>query len=177
VTTEGGVCFTFNEFELYRDEKSENHLLSGNWSLENGYKNNSNMFTVYPQSGSTYSLISVLKVDKRMNDSLCKGPIQGFKIYLHLPIEAPQISKHYYHVPPEHLAQIYINPRMITTAPELRDLPVEKRQCYFSDERHLRFFRHYTQNNCDVECIANLTVGQCGCSRFHLPSEDISKVS
>jgi D-serine dehydratase len=56
------------------------------------------------------------------------------------------------------LYMLWIEPKMIVTAPELRNLPVSKRQCYFNNERYLRFFRYYTQNNCETECLANIVM-------------------
>lgn len=41
---------------------------------------------------------------------------------------------------------------------------------FFSTERQLRFFRTYTQYNCEAECLANFTQIQCGCVKFSMPS-------
>jgi amiloride-sensitive sodium channel len=45
-----------------------------------------------------------------------------------------------------------------------------RRQCYFQNERHLKFFRIYTKANCEMECLTNLTLRYCNCSRFYMPS-------
>jgi hypothetical protein len=46
-----------------------------------------------------------------------------------------------------------------------------RRQCYFSRERELKFFKIYTKANCELECLANLTLRYCNCSLFYTPSE------
>lgn len=46
-----------------------------------------------------------------------------------------------------------------------------RRQCYFDDERDLRYFKSYSQSNCQTECLANYTMARCGCVKFWMPSE------
>jgi amiloride-sensitive sodium channel len=45
-----------------------------------------------------------------------------------------------------------------------------RRQCYFPDERQLKFFQMYTKSNCEFECLTNLTLRYCNCSTFYMPS-------
>jgi acid-sensing ion channel, other len=175
VMTERGVCYTFNGLKVYRTNNLDSDISKDNWTLDNGYTYDDDFIT--PRPATDQMLIMFLIAIDYMSDGLCKGPIKGFNVYLHLPNEAPQISKHYYLVPFEQTVQINIIPKMIKTAPELRDFSIDKRQCYFNDERYLRFFRYYTQNNCEVECLANLTVSKCGCQRFYMPSECFLKGS
>jgi acid-sensing ion channel, other len=166
--TESGVCFKFNGLEVHRT--NINYEPIEEWTLDEGYRNSSENVGIYPRNGSKFPLIIDMEVENVLNDGLCKGSIQGFKVFLHLPNEAPQISKQYFLVPYKQTVEISIVPKMITTAPELKDFSVRKRQCYFNDERYLRFFKYYTQNNCENECLANKTVEKCGCLRFHMPS-------
>jgi acid-sensing ion channel, other len=165
VITEDGVCYTYNGLDIYRNDTPRTE----DWTLENGYRKDTGRTDVFPRAGSMYSLIVLLRVYKTFNDGVCKGLINGFRIYLHLPNEVPQISKHYFMMPYQQLVRLSISPRMITTARELREFSVDKRQCFFSDERYLRFFKHYTQSNCELECLANMTVTKCGCLRFNMP--------
>ena len=44
---------------------------------------------------------------------------------------------------------------------------VDKRECYTQSERELRFFRHYTFENCFMECFANYTFEASGAKRSH----------
>jgi acid-sensing ion channel, other len=166
--TELGACFTYNQITNDHDA-----LVTG-WTLEGGYKNKSQqLYDDYPRKGTRLPLVASIFVLRGMVDGLCNGFTegQGFKVFLHLPNEVPDMSKQYYLVPDRQIVNIKIVPRMITTAPELREISVEKRQCFFSDERHLRFYESYTQNNCELECVANLTVEICGCQKFFMPSE------
>jgi acid-sensing ion channel, other len=171
--TEEGMCHTFNGIDIYRPQTEHTEEdQTPEWTLDYGYKNTStDGFEVYPRPGSKYGLNFFLQIHSRLVDNACKDPIQGFKVYVHMPNESPQVSKHYYIAPYEQDVQFFVDPRVIRSASEVRDFPVSKRQCYFSNERYLRFFKFYTQNNCDEECVANMTLSTCGCLRFHMPSK------
>jgi acid-sensing ion channel, other len=171
VITEEGICYTFNGINIYRDNSSEHNGESENWNIEEGYRANLTFKEKIPKPGSKFSLATFMTLTSSKYDYLCKGPVQGFKIYLHLPIEEPLVSKHYYLVPMQQALELTVSPNIVITSDELRDFSVEKRQCYFSDERYLRFYKYYTQNNCESECLTNFTVKECGCLRFNMPSK------
>jgi acid-sensing ion channel, other len=168
VVTESGVCFVYNSYEIYRNANDTNE---GEWTLESGYRNSTENIDIHPRQGSKTTLKIRMDVGQGMVDGICKGAMQGSKVYLHLPNEAPQISKHFFLMPYYYHTQVLIIPKVSRTDPELRNFPVEKRQCYFSDERYLRFFKHYTKNNCEIECLVNLTLSRCGCLVFYMPGK------
>jgi len=68
------------------------------------------------------------------------------------------------------LATLIVEPKVMTTARELRAYPIAKRQCYFSDERQLMYFDRYTQSNCETECEINDILEQCGCLLIFIES-------
>jgi acid-sensing ion channel, other len=179
VVNEGGVCYVYNALQVYRDFERTGDDIDDAWTLEGGFKNDTKPVDAYPRTGGRSAFDIIIGVYNYMNDGICKGAIQGFKVYLHMPNEVPQVSKSFFLAPYKHYTQVLISPRVTITGPELRELPVSKRQCYFSDERYLRFFRHYTQNNCEIECLANMTLSKCGCLMFFMPSkcEMIPKIS
>jgi acid-sensing ion channel, other len=169
VVTEEGICYTYNAIEYYRNANDDEHV---SWTLEDGYvPNNVSLADSYPKKGSKHSLFVILQSEIWNFDFVCKGSLQSHKVYLHLPSESPQTSNNYYLVPLQQSVYLNIVPKMTLMASELRDYPVNKRQCYFNSERYLRFFKYYTQNNCEADCVANLTLSRCGCLRFHLPSK------
>lgn len=43
------------------------------------------------------------------------------------------------------------------------------RGCYFNFERNLTFFKHYTQQNCYMDCVTSELIKHCNCSTFYLP--------
>lgn len=50
------------------------------------------------------------------------------------------------------------------------------RQCYFNYERRLKYFKVYTQQNCELECITNFTLQTCGCVKFSMPREEGTEI-
>jgi len=51
----------------------------------------------------------------------------------------------------------------------LQNFEIKKRECFFEDERSLKFFKSYTKNNCEYECLINYTLQHSGCVRVTMP--------
>lgn len=71
---------------------------------------------------------------------------------------------------------ISVKPTVITTTKKLKSYTPSSRQCYFENERYLRFFKGYTQVNCELECLTNHTLNKCGCVTFSMPRNAITPV-
>ncbi|GBP43270.1 Pickpocket protein 28 [Eumeta japonica] len=93
--------------------------------------------------------------------------IQSYEIILHHPMDSPR-AKPFYHIQGGQEAALSISFEMITTSENLRSYPPHIRQCYFPSERKLRYFKEYTQKNCERECRANYTFARCGCVWFNM---------
>lgn len=109
-------------------------------------------------------------------DFVCRGPVQGFKILLHTPAEIPRVSKQYFRVPMQQEVVISVKPNMMTTSAGLKDYSPFRRQCFFNHERYLKFFKSYTQNNCELECLSNYTRNACGCVKFSMPRDKDTRI-
>ncbi|KAL4709034.1 hypothetical protein ACJJTC_005895 [Scirpophaga incertulas] len=187
ILTEEGLCYTFNMLsaeELYRvenlhkdyeylaksDARPEN--LTTFWNLENGYPTEAPIET-YPHRGSGHGAkagVTFLMKSKEIDlDYLCRGPVQGFKILLHNPAELPRLSQQYFRSPLAQEVVVAVKPKMMTTSDGLKPYPPERRQCYFPSERYLKYFKIYTQSNCEMECLTNFTYARCGCVHFGMP--------
>lgn len=90
---------------------------------------------------------------------------------LHNPIETPKISAFGTLICPGTETQVIIKPTMDIASNQLRGIDQDKRQCFFSDERNLRFYRTYTQRNCVLECESNFTLYYCQCVMYYMPSK------
>ncbi|XP_037875388.1 pickpocket protein 28 isoform X1 [Bombyx mori] len=184
IITEEGLCYTFNTLgndELFRTENLhsdyrylEHENLVGSWSLDGGYEPNTPIET-YPHRGSGYGaksgLTMLLKAANLDLDYLCKGPVQGFKILLHNPAELPRVSQQYFRSPLSQEVVVAVKPKMMTTSEGLRPYEAKRRLCYFPNERYLRYFKVYTQANCEMECLSNFTYTRCGCVHFGMPHD------
>lgn len=151
-----------------------------NWNLEAGYNDREkNLSESYPfrviGTGDRAGLEVNLQVYKQDMDYLCRGAVHGFKIFLHTPGEVPQLSKNYFRVPLFQGVSVTIKPQMMITSDGLRHYSPNRRQCYLNSERQLRFFKVYTQGNCELECLSNFTLTECGCVKYSMPSNTLDK--
>lgn len=148
------------------------------WSLENGYDKSIPIDPdTYPYrvfgAGTRLGLLTTLLLHEEHIDYLCHGPVQGFKVTLHMPDEVPRVSKQYFRVQSLQEVLVAVKPSMITTSIGLRGYDPNRRQCFFESERQLHFFKFYTQHNCELECLANFTENECGCVKFTMPRKFI----
>lgn len=148
------------------------------WSLEDGYNDevNGNEYPIrVDESGRGAALEFGLIIYEHDFEYLCRGFDQGFKIALTTPGDALKMSQNTLRVPMLEDTLIMIKPKVTHTSEGLWNYAPNQRQCFFSTERQLRFFKLYTQNNCQAECLANFTGQQCGCVKFSMPSRKSKK--
>ncbi|XP_034256548.1 pickpocket protein 28-like isoform X2 [Thrips palmi] len=179
VMSDEGLCYTFNMLsnpELFTPsavqyDESEGRPSDG-WTLENGYPKDADLET-FPRralgNGAKSGLFILLRAYTQDCDYLCRGPVQGFKVLLHNPAEIPRIGQQYFRAPLNQEVVVVVKPSMMTTSDGLRDYEPSRRQCYFPSERHLRYFKVYTQKNCELECSTNYTLKMCQCAAFYMP--------
>ncbi|EDW80549.1 uncharacterized protein Dwil_GK11507 [Drosophila willistoni] len=189
--TEEGICYTFNGLrptDIYREDTYQYHIEKQMetkawnstrakhlpWSLETGYPPTSDVET-YParvlSAGARSGIFMALQSFKQEVDYACRGPVQGFKVILHAPDDVPQVSKQFVRIPMGKEVLIAVKPSMITTSSGIAEYDPLRRQCFLSHERSLRFFKVYTESNCQLECLVNFTLTRCGCVKFSMPRD------
>ena len=60
-------------------------------------------------------------------------------------------------IPPGKEIFIGVSPEGITADNDIKAIPMEKRGCYATGERRLKFYHHYSLLNCYMECVSNYT--------------------
>lgn len=144
------------------------------WSMENDGEN-----VKYPMRESvsgrdaSLDLGLLFNVERDVTDS-CNGLEQGFRMILTMPGETMAMSRNYYRLPISENSLISIKPKLTITSDGVRGYEPNQRQCFYQSERKLRFFKIYTQTNCEAECTANVTKTKCGCVKFSMPSMNSS---
>lgn len=140
------------------------------WNVDDGYKKDIKRHESYPyhvfDAGFDYSLFVVLKINNYDIDYLCGGPTQGFRVAFHSPNDTPRGKKRFFNLSPNRAAFYAIEPKYTTTEPKVREFDPYKRRCFFTTERKLYFYRHYSRANCISECLTNFTLSKCGCVHF-----------
>lgn len=182
IMTSEGFCFTsnildysalFNENSLHPDfDVFKNEKDSSNWTMSGGYKSDS--LDVYPDriaSGKYNGLIFLLITNRSDIDHVCQGPDLGFRVYWHLPGEIPFTWHRSVLIGIEQQATLIMQPTMIKTSDGLLRYEPDQRRCYFDGEKKLKFFKSYTKSNCDLECLAEFTLSECGCVKFSMPRD------
>ncbi|XP_022193624.1 pickpocket protein 28 isoform X2 [Nilaparvata lugens] len=189
VLIDRGLCYTFNGLandEIFREGvrtikwwEDKNETFLNKWSLENGYELPEDdihvLESLYPfvalDVGADFGLNIKTTSTLLHIVNNCPKVANGFKIILHNPVEFPHARRISYRSNVNADVSIFVRPEYITT-PDEPVLYIEptRRKCYFSDERQLKYFRYYTQDNCAVECLTNVTLQQCQCVAFYMPT-------
>lgn len=143
------------------------------WSIENEYENQFGeaeypirIFNAEYRTGLDVSL----QLFQRDLDYVCHRRGLGFTVILMAPGETVITTRNSFRVSLLEDARIAIKPKMIHTLNGLRKYDAKQRGCFYNYERQLRFFKQYTQHNCEIECLANFTKAECECVPFYMPS-------
>ncbi|XP_075972068.1 pickpocket protein 28-like [Anticarsia gemmatalis] len=181
VLTSEGVCFTINTLAADEILRRENvhvehpHFTARkptkHWDVEHGFSAYGP--DTYPAQGKDEGATPDLSITfwdfPDYHDALCNNLNSGFKIYIHHPADLPRSSLYYYAVLNKQVSSMALSFSILNTSETLRNYDPEIRQCYFNDERYLRYFKIYTASNCKIECLTNYTYARCGCVAFYMP--------
>ena len=186
ILTPYGVCYTMNMFKLsdiLRDnvmnkfKSLSKYDKIPRWALDNGYETNDLDTFPYPIiSQQVDGLRIILRTNDVDMDYVCSGSNQGFKVFTHIPGDSvDQTGKHFF-VPVKADVTVSMTATMTRTSENLLAYKPQQRKCYLSNERPLTFFKYYTKNLCNIECLTNYTMEVCGCVEFFMPHENETKV-
>lgn len=121
------------------------------------------------------SYLIVLNGPESNNECLIKKSIMIF----HLPNEVPtEYREHhdFFTVARNEMIYTKVIVKSYRNNMDLKDFPLEIRECYFENERKLKFFKFYSVNHCKLECYANITLAKFGCVKFFMPRDKNTKI-
>ena len=134
---------------------NDNPNVSG-WSLDFGYTNKVPFKNEYPQrlfNFESYKYLYItFQIEKSINDQ-CKEINEGIKVMFNVPGDSLKISRNYYRAPFFKKTYSILRTKLITTTDGAQKYTSSQRQCFYSYERKLKFFRNYTQINCEAEFL------------------------
>lgn len=168
------IFFRFGDVQLLSNRSAKH------WDREKGYeykyrRPDIDPFEDYPlrtfRTGSNSGFHVILKILYENIDKLCDGAMNGFRVTFHTPYEFPYFTKLQYYISPKRATDFLITPKVIFPSPGLHTYDPIIRQCYFPSERTLKFFKIYTQGNCQLECAWNVTLEECDCYTLTMPSK------
>jgi amiloride-sensitive sodium channel len=196
ILTDFGYCTTFNMIDLnyiYNTKELDEEYLEDfqnqyfwsddrkpdHWDIGSGYSRNAH-FKTYPirsfESDERLGFKMILKLFKQDLGLPCTKLNSGYKIVVHHPAELPIISKNYIQASFDQKSTLVVRAEIVKTSDDLLGYSSEKRQCYLPGEYHLKFFKIYTKQNCEIECLTNFTLQTCGCVSLNMPRGKDSKV-
>lgn len=186
IMTHRGICYSFNMLDydqlfndnvLDEDFRMFNRTKGSSWSLDGGYEDDDLNTYPYPAiSQYRDSLKIILKTTDIDLDYVCPGSYQGFKVYFHLPGDFPSISGKHLFVPIRDDVIVATTASVNKISENLRKYKPSQRKCFLAHEKPLKFFRSYTRNACDMECLSNFTLNACGCVKFSMVRENSTKI-
>jgi amiloride-sensitive sodium channel len=183
VFTNRGFCFTFNMQDndiVYSDIvsdwfKARNARKSVNasavWTLDKSYPKNFNDDDIPRRATKQNRVIFLLNLKEEIAENFCPTVGKVFTAILHMPDEIPNMFHNEYFIPYNHAKAFILTATSYRANKEIRKYSPNVRDCYFQDERQLKFFKVYTKSQCDFECLTNYTLKWCGCVKFSMPHE------
>ncbi|KAH8322050.1 hypothetical protein KR059_000941 [Drosophila kikkawai] len=178
-----GLCCIFNFLHPYylykfrspyiRDYTSSNRFadIAVDWDPISGYPKRLPS-SYYPRPGVGVGTAMGLQIilNGHVDDYFCSSTNgQGFKVLLYNPIDQPRLKESGLPVMIGHQTSFRIIARSTEALPNIRNIDRTKRQCIFSDEQELLFYRYYTRRNCEAECDSLFFLRLCNCIPYYLP--------
>jgi hypothetical protein len=75
-------------------------------------------------------------------------------LIVHSPFEPPTHTNRVIKLGLKRDVTVMISLEVYQADDDLRSIPVDQRHCYLDDERKLSYFKVYTKNNCETECLS-----------------------
>lgn len=124
--------------------------------------------------------LSILKKGKCSPD-YCTHMIRDvdkayFKVFIHSINEPPDVNGKFIKLYPGVNTTLQMKTKFVVSSKNLNDVNLKRRNCFFKNEKVLRFFRYYTQKNCQLECYSNNTKRNCGCVHFSMVHDRLTKI-
>jgi amiloride-sensitive sodium channel len=72
--------------------------------------------------------------------------------------------------------EVLIIPEIISSSDDFSSLSLNQRNCYLENERKLKFFKIYSQKNCQIECLSQKMLESCGCVPYDVIRDSKTKI-
>ncbi|CAG9571859.1 unnamed protein product [Danaus chrysippus] len=188
IFTDYGLCYTFKGLPLngmtnrtLEWQHSFSKFITTSpleWDLDGGYPK---VFPPKPgmlpyrvmASGEVNGLDIELYLNTSDHQFECDGNNIGFNVLIGSPAEHVYKST-ILRLPMDRMTTVEVSAITYKTDSSLRALSPEQRQCFFQNERELKYYKFYTDTNCKLDLRIRKTIKQCNCVLFHWPRKHIS---
>ncbi|KAL7031154.1 hypothetical protein ACKWTF_006916 [Chironomus riparius] len=181
IITPWGLCFTYNI-------AFSNDLLDVNATSEDfHYEYSNKMFgnfdfdappTDFPYKLSTSKagLWVGFKYSFFTSYKFLENDFDGYVVSFHNPYELPTKNSKIIKFNKQIQTMILIDPSISTTDESLMEYEPAERNCYLEKEKILKWFKVYTKNNCENECLTDFMYSHCGCVEFFMIRNSSTKI-
>jgi hypothetical protein len=148
IVTRYGIGFAFNlleDFKLYNLENVSNDFRF-NYKATGSSRARPWKTGIQGDSG----LRATFYEDDKIWIRVCRG--NG--VIVHSPFEPASHTSRFTALSYNKDVKILISLEIFQADDDLRSLAVDQRKCFFDDERKLTYFKVYTKNNCEAECLS-----------------------
>jgi len=97
----------------------------------------------------------------------------AFNLFIGRPAQFPMMRDKSIQLQPGREHFVDLSATVVSTN-GIRDILPEARECFFTDEGDLEFYKRYTFSNCRLECGIKKAEHQLGCIPWHLPKGENS---
>lgn len=183
VLTRWGLCYSFNLMNSSKIFQHVSHdfyyklfvLIEG--TTLHGYRTTEDKNATFPLSTPNHEIGFYGEIKKKFGywwpDEFhrFKNPmdvLDGFHLIFHNFDEYPSTkSIHHYTVSNQSLI-FWILPKYTEVDDSLTVMSPEERNCFQNEEKQLKYFKIYNENNCEQECLAEYTLSECDCVQFFM---------
>ncbi|XP_071743893.1 uncharacterized protein [Lepeophtheirus salmonis] len=180
IPTDGGICCSFN-LEKAEDMFKKSIFSEKLASLHEKERKMSKFSPKlpsywdergepYPSDGKQDGLTVILDANTYLTDtSTVTSDETGFYAYIDGGGQFPILSRRSIPIAAGRNNYVSLSAIDIVTDDQVREIPTEKRNCYFSYERKLKYFKHYSRNNCLFECHLLHARKHASCTPWYYP--------
>lgn len=174
-----GFCYTFNYLESsekFSDKMADDYRLLEPFHIEDYSRNITYPYHVRSAKENFDLNIPIHKNQTETKN--CPNKFQGLKIFIHPGDEMiEQNINKYYYVPLNHDARLTIRPNIVKTDQSLiENYDKNQRKCIAENDLKLKFFKKYTQSNCQLDASIDVVSEKLGCADFWMPRFAETKV-
>ncbi|XP_024941934.1 pickpocket protein 28 isoform X2 [Cephus cinctus] len=121
-----------------------------------------------PGAGRDVGLAVALNVETKYYRGSIR-PYVGASILIHRPFDYAEVDLQSTVVEDDTELAIILSGTIVESVKSVRDLTLERRNCWYSDEMKLRITNRYSFESCVTECKLNYIIKLCECAPFYYP--------
>ena len=177
VPTDLGMCCAINMEESLKESEYAQLVETMQKTSENSGSGNVEKKAVAAAEGINNGIRVVLDLHSNFESfGSIENDLRAFRVYIGQPTEFPAMQKRSLIIEPGREHFIDLTSQVFSSSDGIKHLDPEKRNCFFSTEGSLEFYKEYTYTNCILECGIKAAEKTTACIPWYLPHSSDSSV-